>query len=55
VAVKFIKIQSQHGQAVAAIEEKARVPKSIKTIIRKQPYKGGLCYRQKHKAGGETR
>jgi hypothetical protein len=54
VAVRYIKIQSEGGQAIVT-EAEARIPKNCKTIIRKQPYKGGLCYRQKHKAGGETR
>lgn len=46
MTIKYIKIvESDSGQQVTVAKTAAR--KNIKTIIRKPPYKGGLCYRHK--------
>jgi hypothetical protein len=49
MTVKYIKIiESDCGQQVT--EAKTVAKKSVKTIIRKVPYKSGLCYRHKKKS-----
>jgi hypothetical protein len=52
--VKYIKIIQKGGQAIVT-ETEASMPRNGKTIIRKQPYRQGLCYQhRKKKATGKS-